>query len=214
VLLMINKKRGYKSSRKAKNEDEGQAIDGMEVAKKLYVNNLTPGEYSCELLISGKKHLPDYYRSDLQAEFDRVWNFQFNYYPEYLTKEFKKEIEGKGQRATAAIFGKVYNQYPAEIKGTREEKKIKAYKLRTDALRLQLDIREVAFVFAEINNNLNNSSGYLGAISDRSKELFFKKETIGQNLYNQLTKNPHTKLKNQVFHIVVSIQTHLYFLEV
>lgn len=33
VLLMINKKRGYKSSRKAKSEDEGQAIDGMEIAK-------------------------------------------------------------------------------------------------------------------------------------------------------------------------------------
>ena len=36
VLLMINKKRGYKSSRKAKSQDEGQLIDGMEIAKKLY----------------------------------------------------------------------------------------------------------------------------------------------------------------------------------
>ena len=32
VFLTINKKRGYKSSRKAKNEDEGQLIDGMEIA--------------------------------------------------------------------------------------------------------------------------------------------------------------------------------------
>lgn len=46
VLLMINKKRGYKSSRKAKSNDEsGQLIDGMEVAKKLYDENLTPGQY-------------------------------------------------------------------------------------------------------------------------------------------------------------------------
>ena len=30
ILLMINKKRGYKSSRKAKSQDEGQLIDGME----------------------------------------------------------------------------------------------------------------------------------------------------------------------------------------
>ena len=36
VLLMINKKRGYKSSRKVNNTEEGQLIDGMEVAKKLY----------------------------------------------------------------------------------------------------------------------------------------------------------------------------------
>lgn len=34
ILLAINKKRGYKSSRKASNEDEGQAIDGMAIAKK------------------------------------------------------------------------------------------------------------------------------------------------------------------------------------
>ncbi len=36
VLLQINKKRGYKSSRKAKSADEGQLIDGMAIAKALY----------------------------------------------------------------------------------------------------------------------------------------------------------------------------------
>lgn len=34
VLLMINKKRGYKSSRKAKGTEDGTLIDGIEVAKK------------------------------------------------------------------------------------------------------------------------------------------------------------------------------------
>src|SRR5690606_11194353 len=52
----------------------------------------------------------------------------------------------------------------------------------------------------EINNNLNNSSGYLGAISDRSKELYFNKQTAGQYLYQQLCENRHTRLKNQVFY--------------
>ena len=36
VLLMINKKRGYKSSRKAKSNDAGELVDGMSVAKPLY----------------------------------------------------------------------------------------------------------------------------------------------------------------------------------
>jgi CRISPR-associated endonuclease Csn1 len=63
VLLMINKKRGYKSSRKAKNEDEGQAIDGMAIAKRLYEENLTPGQLCHRLLKEGKKFLPDFYRS-------------------------------------------------------------------------------------------------------------------------------------------------------
>ena len=200
VLLMINKKRGYKSSRKAKNEDEGQVIDGMAIAKVLYEEELTPGQYSYQLLKDGKKDLPDYYRSDLQSEFDKVWHTQIKFYPEYLTDEFKIEITGKGQKATAAIFGKKYEFYPAEIKGTREEKKLQAYDWRTKALSQKLDIKEVAFVFAEINNNLNNSSGYLGAISDRSKELYFKQQTIGQYLYNQLQKNAHTRMKNQVFY--------------
>ena len=43
VLLMLNKKRGYKSSRKAKSTDEGQLIDGMSVARELYDRDLTPG---------------------------------------------------------------------------------------------------------------------------------------------------------------------------
>ena len=51
VLLMINKKRGYKSSRKAKQKDEdGHLIDGMEVARRLYDDGLTPGQYTLSLM--------------------------------------------------------------------------------------------------------------------------------------------------------------------
>ena len=59
---------------------------------------------------------------------------------------------------------------------------------------------ELAFVISELNGSVNNSSGYLGAISDRSKELFFNKQTVGQYLMEQLDYNPHSKLKNQVFY--------------
>ena len=45
ILLSINRKRGYKSSRKAKNDDEGALIDGMSIAKKLYDEGLTPGQF-------------------------------------------------------------------------------------------------------------------------------------------------------------------------
>lgn len=200
ILLTINKKRGYKSSRKANNEDEGQAIDGMAVAKKLYDENLTPGQLSYQLLKEGKKQLPEFYRSDLQAEFDQVWEFQKQFHPEILTDQFKKELVGKGQRATSAIFWKTHGFNTAEIKGTREEKKIKAYEWRNNAISQQLNKEEVAYVITEINNNLSNSSGYLGAISDRSKELYFNKQTVGQYLYKQIQNNPHARLKNQVFY--------------
>jgi CRISPR-associated endonuclease Csn1 len=200
ILLMINKKRGYKSSRRAKNEDEGQTIDGMAIAKRLYEENLTPGQLCYLLLKEGKKTLPDFYRSDLQLEMDEVWNFQKQYYPDLLTDEFKKDIEGKGQRATAASFWGKYQFNTAENKGTREEKKLQAYEWRSKATDTKLTKEEVAFVITEINSNINNSSGYLGAISDRSKELYFNKETVGQYLYKQLKANPHTRMKNQVFY--------------
>ena len=201
VFLAINKKRGYKSSRKAKNEDDGQIIDGMAVAKRLYEENLTPGQLAYQLLKEGKKYLPDFYRSDLQEEFDKVWNFQKPFYPEILTDEFYKELKGKGQRATAAVFWTKYGFNTADNKAkSREEKKLQAYLWRSEAVSKQLEKEEVAFVLTEINNNLNNSSGYLGAISDRSKELYFNNQTVGQYLYEQLKENPHTRLKNQVFY--------------
>ena len=200
ILLMINKKRGYKSSRKAKNQEEGQLIDGMSIAKILYDQDITPGEFVLNLLKQGKKSTPDFYRSDLQTEFDKVWTNQKQFYPELLTDEFRKEIEGKGQRVTSAIFWNKYGFNTAENKGTREEKRLQAYEWRCKALKTQIAKEEMAFVIAEINNNLHNSSGYLGSISDRSKELYFHKKTVGQYLMDQLDQNPNTSLKNQVFY--------------
>ena len=43
VLLNINKKRGYKSSRKAKGGEDGSIVDGLSIAKVLYEGGLTPG---------------------------------------------------------------------------------------------------------------------------------------------------------------------------
>ncbi len=200
VFLAINKKRGYKSSRKAKNDEEGKAIDGMAVAKRLYEENLTPGQLAFQLLEKESKHIPDFYRSDLQEEFDKVWECQRKYHTEIFTEEFYKELQGKGQKATSALFWKKYGFNTAENKGKRDEKKLQAYQWRNDALTKKLTKEEAAYVITEINNDLNKSSGYLGAISDRSKELYFNKQTVGQALYKQLQQNPHTRLKSQVFY--------------
>ncbi|NLU37379.1 MAG: type II CRISPR RNA-guided endonuclease Cas9 [Bacteroidales bacterium] len=198
ILLMINRKRGYKSSRKAKSTDEGQLIDGMEIAKKLYHENLTPGQLVLELVKAGKKYSPDFYRSDLQSEFDRIWDFQKQFYPEVLTDEFKKQLAGKGKQNTTKIFLAKYGIYTAANKGAN--KKLEATQWRVDALSKQLSKEELAFVISDLNGNVNNSSGYLGAISDRSKELYFNKQTVGQYLMEQLAQNPHARLKSQVFY--------------
>jgi CRISPR-associated endonuclease Csn1 len=197
VLLMINKKRGYKSSRKAKNEEEGQIIDGMSVAKKIYDENISPGELCYQILKTGKSHLPDFYRSDLKMELEKIWEFQRQYYPEILTEELKKAIDGQGKENTRKRILAISKIYTAENKGA--DKKIKAYEWRSQALKKKISAEELAFVITEINNNINSSSGYLGEISDRSKELYFNKETIGQYLFKKI-KNPNFSVKGKVFY--------------
>lgn len=200
VLLMINKKRGYKSSRKAKNTEEGQLIDGMEIAKRLYNENLTPGQFSLELLKNGKKYLPDFYRSDLQTEFDKVWDVQKRFYPEILTDDLKENLQGKNKTQSWAICQKPFGIEGVKRRTKGNEQKVENYSWRVKALSEQMDLEELAIVLQEINGQINNASGYLGDISDRSKELYFNHQTVGQYQMAQLDKNPNYSLKNQVFY--------------
>lgn len=200
VFISINKKRGYKSSRKAKNEDEGQLIDGMKVAMELNRKKITPGQFSLERLQQGKRFLPDFYRSDLQNEFDRIWEFQSQYYPEILSNNLKQQLIGKNQKAVWAICEK-----PFRIVGTKRntsgfDRKLENFQWRVDALQKQLSLEQLIVVLQEINSQINSSSGYLGSISDRSKELFFNHQTVGQYLFEQIKADRHTRLKGQVFY--------------
>ncbi|HBX88975.1 MAG TPA: type II CRISPR RNA-guided endonuclease Cas9 [Marinilabiliaceae bacterium] len=205
VLLMINKKRGYKSSRKVKEVDEGSLIDGMEVAKKLYNENLTPGQFCLQLLQAGKKYLPDFYRSDLQSEFDKVFDKQLSFYPNFLSVELKNELQGKKRDAVWAICAKEFKEKGFELVGTKRQgnasqQKFENYEWRAKALSEKLDLEQLVIVLQQINIQLNNSSGYLGAISDRSKELYFNQQTVGQYLMEKLDADPHYSLRNKVFY--------------
>ena len=61
-------------------------------------------------------------------------------------------------------------------------------------------MEQTTIVLQEINLQISGSSGYLGKISDRSKELYFNKLTVGQYLYNQVKEDKHNRLKSQVFY--------------
>lgn len=200
ILLLINKKRGYKSNRKAQSSDEGQLIDGMAVAKELYEKDITPGEFSYNLLKNGKNNLPDFYRSDLQMEFDRIWKFQHKFYPEILTDDLKNNLKNKAKKDTWAICQKHFNIVGIKRNTKGAEQKLENYKWRKDALTKQLELEELAIVLQEINGQINSSSNYLGYISDRSKELYFNNQTVGEYQMAQLEANRHQSLKNQVFY--------------
>ena len=205
VFLNINKKRGYKSSRKlnkSENTDEGSLIDGMETARILSEEGITPGEYSYRLLCEGKeeKNLPEFYKSDLENEFKRIWTFQRQFYPDIMTDALKEELRGKNEKQTWAICEKPFNI--AGIKRTSKGKELakENYQWRSLALKEQLDLEQLAVVLQKVNAQLKKSDSYLGKISDRSKELYFKHQTVGQYQLEQLLKDPHSSLRNQVFY--------------
>ena len=198
VLLMINKKRGYKSSRKAKSQDEGQVIDGMAVAQELYDSGQTPGEYVYARLLAQKKYIPSFYRSDLLEEFDRIWICQSRFYPVMLTEAFKESVRGKSSRVTAAAFKEQYGIYASDVKG--KDRRLNLYALRSSALSNQLEMADVVTVLCEVNAAIASSSGYLGEISDRSKALHFNHQTVGQYLVAQLDADSSKSLKNKVFY--------------
>lgn len=200
VLLMLNKKRGYKSSRKAKTTEEGDSIDGMKIAKEIFENNLTPGQWIFNSLSKGSKFIPDFYRSDLQKELEKIIHFQHQFHSEHINKKLLEDIRGKSKMQTSQHLSKTLKIELSENKGNREETKLQNYKWRNEALTKALDLKILAIIITEINNQINQSSSYLGAISDRSKELYFNQQTVGQFQYKQLEKNSHSKLKNQVFY--------------
>ena len=196
VLLMINKKRGYKSNRKANEAGDGQAFDGISVAEILYNKGITPGQYSLSLLQEGKKYTPEFYKSDIQDELNQILLKQTEFYPEILTPDFLNSIEGKEKGAVKNRF-KAIGILSADIKG--KDRKLQSLKLRVQALKEKIQIEEVAFIVELLSGIINNSSKLLGSISDRSKELYFGKMTIGEYLMKKLDSDPHFSIKNHTF---------------
>ncbi|MDD7235552.1 MAG: type II CRISPR RNA-guided endonuclease Cas9 [Bacteroidales bacterium] len=199
VLVNINKKRGYKSSRKAGSSEDGNLVDGMSIARKLYDKGITPGQYVFGILRSGKYFIPDFYRSDLEEEFDRVWKKQSEYYPELLTDDLRESLRGKNNSQTGTICQELFNIVGVKRNQKGRELVTDNYRLRSVAIDSKISLEELAIVLQEINGQIKNSSGYLGGISDRSKFLHFNNLTVGQWQMKQLDANRHFSLKNQTF---------------
>lgn len=198
ILLMINKKRGYKSSRKVNSGEDGKLFDGMAVAKMLYDNDITPGQYCLSLLKDGKKHLPDFYRSDLREELVKIIEKQSEYYAGINPAELLDALAGKGKQEASKIIKEKYGVLTADNKG--KDKKLQAFTWRADAVTKQIGEEELAYVIVDICSAIKNSSGYLGEISDRSKELIFNEMTVGQYLWKRICDNPNASLKNITFY--------------
>lgn len=198
VLLTINKKRGYKSLRKVKNDEEGTLVDGMDVAKILYDRHITPGQYLLEFFKKGKKISPQFYRSDLLSELKTFWDEQVKYYPDMLTPELYKALEGKNISNSSKTFYAITHVDTAKNSGS--ERLANALMWRVDGLSKKLDKEQVAYVICNLNGEINGSSQQLNLIGDRSKALFFNNQTIGQYLWGLLQQYPNKSLANIIFY--------------
>ena len=204
VLFMINKKRGYKSSRKSSDEglSEDDSLDAMSVAIELIERGITPGVYCYELAKKCdkfiKKNLPQFFKSDLLRERELIWNTQAQYYPDLLTDEVFRKVQLKNKRETTAYFYAAHNIKVEDLKAKDALKQI--YQWRSEAINKQLTLSQFVLVLSELNAELSSSSGYLADISDRSKELYFQKKTVGQYLFDIISEDPHNRLKNLVFY--------------
>src|SRR5699024_3244392 len=136
----------------------------------------------------------------LQNEFDEIWEFQQKSHPKTLTKTHYQNLKSQNRKSTLDYFEKTMELNRAEFKGKKEEKKLQELELRSKAISEKIELSEIAYILTEVNNEINQASGYLGEISDRSKKLFFKDWTVGQYQWNQLKKDSHTSLKNEVFY--------------
>lgn len=202
VLLMLNKKRGYKSSRKGQDVVEdgleiGVEFDGMDVAKHLYQNNMTPGQYALSIF-GNENNSPEFYASDLSNEIKRIVNFQLDKNPD-LPKDLLDFVLNKSRNATYYYFDKILGFSIAESKGSREEIKKQRLIWRVNALNEKIDTSILAFILGDLNDQINKASGYLGRISDNSKELLINNITVGQFQFNALNENPHASQRNIVF---------------
>ncbi|QEC79245.1 type II CRISPR RNA-guided endonuclease Cas9 [Mucilaginibacter ginsenosidivorax] len=118
IFFHLNQKRGYKSNRKANNDEEQTAVTAAEETeasnakpkKKGYLDlindreqalkdeGITIGQhFYTQLLIDDKIRIKEniYLRSTYLDEFDRIWNKQQAYYPEVLTEDNKQKIRNE-----------------------------------------------------------------------------------------------------------------------
>jgi len=200
VLLSINKKRGYKSNRKVQEDIDGQAIDGMSIAMLLHQRNIFPCQYMMEQMEQGKSKKLEFYPSDLEDEFDEIWLNQSKYYPELLSNDLKKQLEGVTDNQTWAICEKPFGLVGIKRTGTKKNQVEENLKWRVQGLTEQLDLEHLVIVFQEINKAINGTSSHLGKISDRSKQLILNNQTVGQSLFERISQDPHNSLKNMVFY--------------
>lgn len=197
VILQINKKRGYKSTRKNQGSEEGSLdVDTVATSVLLQKEGITAGQYGMRLLEGGLsvKELPTFFRYDLQIEFNRIWERQRQLYPE-LNDELKSLLMRKNKRDSEKLFfARLGVQMPEKGDGKN------GYLWRSVAATRDCQLDRVAAALCDLRGKMCSSSGLLADITDNSKELALSGRTVGQYQYDLLQEDPNRSLRGQTFY--------------
>ncbi|CCY16462.1 putative uncharacterized protein [Prevotella sp. CAG:755] len=197
ILLQINRKRGYKSNRKTDGDEEGALIDGMDVSKQLNASGQTPGEWVLARMQEGNAVIPAFYCSDLSEELDRIWRKQQASHQAWMTEELHTVLRHADGRSAIRLMDKA-GVVPDSV-NVKERRRV-MYEWRAAAVRDCLPAGRVAAALMQVSKEIGRADSYLGRIGDRSKELYFHRQTVGQYLWRLICDNPNQSLKNLVFY--------------
>lgn len=150
-------------------------------------------------MLEGRYAIPEFYKSDLQDEFDRIWALQKSFHSE-LTDELYRKLSDKNKPQTWAICRDELGIQGQKSSFTGKERLKEAYYYRHLAATQEVNLEVLTCALQEINGQQTSLSGLLSKISDRSKELYFNNLTVGQMLLKRIEENPNNSLKNIVFY--------------
>ncbi len=123
IFLAINKKRGYKSNRKLKGEDEGSAINAVDVVEELKKTGATVGEYICTKIQADPDYIiPQFYTANYEDEFNRIWEVQRQYYPDQLTDTLNKNYGTNRKKPLLLSLKRYFRVWKPSNPRAREER--------------------------------------------------------------------------------------------
>ena len=185
VFMMMNKHRGYKETKGAKDPKEGTIIDGLSVAKILAQKNITPGQYLLQNS-EEKSGKAVFYPSELTKELRCIIFEQMKYHPEVLSDETVAFLLNCTKKSARQIFSKYSSKN--EVKDKNKFKK-DILLARVKALSEKVELSYLAEIIPEIIGQINDGSALLGQMSDRSKDAMLKNQTPGQWIYSHIQED-------------------------
>lgn len=195
VLLMMNKHRGYRETKGKKDTKDGFVIDGSEHALQMQQLGMTPGQYMRHLKENDIDDSMTFYPSDLKNELGIVMNSQRVFHPEILTDDVLDAVYNRNIKKLEKLLPEV----KTDLK--KDELKETITALRAQAADGEaIPAEMVPNVVWTLIKQINQSSEYLGIISDRSKDLLLNNQTPGQWMWEKMSsKGNEFKTKSKTF---------------